>query len=87
MEVEIPKYAIVEERSVKCPQCEKKFVNNEGVKVHLKCIHGNEMQKSDKNISTVVTKKPSVPDLVEKEVKNVVNDLIGCNSRCKVSWR
>ena len=76
-DIKLPKFAKIEERNVNCPHCDKKFVNNQGLSVHLKCIHGNDLQKSEKNNDSIFTaKKPKVTDHLVKEVKNVVNDLV-----------
>lgn len=77
MNVEIPKVAVVEERTVKCQKCEKKFFNNQGLSVHLKCVHGSGIQNSDKTVFTIATTSTlSVTDIVKEEVKSVLNDLV-----------
>ena len=69
-DIKLTKFAKIEERNVNCPHCDKKFVNNQGLLVHLECIHGNDLQKVKR------TKKPKVTDHLVIEVKNVVNHLV-----------
>ena len=71
-DIKLPKFAKIEERNVNCPHCDKKFVNNQGLSVHLKCIHRNDLQKSEKNNDSIFTaKKPKVTDHLVKEVKTL----------------
>ena len=40
VEIEVPRFVDDAHKLLKCSKCEKKFVNSQGLAVHLKCIHG-----------------------------------------------
>ena len=49
VDVEIPQFASSDlYNKVACPTCPKRFKNNHGLSVHLKCVHGD---KDDQDIS------------------------------------
>ena len=36
---------MAKEKKLKCPSCDKHFVNNQGLSVHIKCVHPNAEPK------------------------------------------
>ena len=35
--VEIPDYTEIEEKRIKCAHCEARFINQQGLSIHVKC--------------------------------------------------
>ena len=79
--VEIPN--LVEDvpaKRLKCSECEKYFVNNQGLSVHLKCAHtGRDLLKSHKSIATVTVPKKtevSVSECIKLDVESVMDSML-----------
>ena len=61
-------------------ECEKYFVNNQGLSVHLKCTHvGRDFIKSHKSIATVTVPKKSevsVSECIKLDVESVMDSML-----------
>ena len=52
METKVPDFVSTMSRTIKCNHCSKLFVNQQGLSVHEKCVHGvSGMTKAAKIIS------------------------------------
>lgn len=75
--VEIPTYAQETTTLLKCDLCPKRFKNNQGLSVHMKCIHevvGSSSTENDLSFKSKSVSKQTVN--VEREVGYVLNSLI-----------
>ena len=89
--VEIPKVARMEINRIKCPKCVKTFVNNQGLSVHLKCVHNSSLEIE--NMATALikfketVKEPIDPVLVETRslLNEVVNKVVGKVSKAEAA--
>ena len=76
--VRLPRFADnehehVNKSNVECPKCNKKFLNQQGLSVHLKCKHPsyNENPKAAA-VLVEATKRPEVPEAVRLEEPEAV---------------
>ena len=91
METKVPDFVSTMSRTIKCNHCSKLFVNQQGLSVHEKCVHGvSGMTKAAKIISILF--KISASALLLKYFSNFANFsldilikyiLIKCRSICK----
>ena len=72
--VEIPKYAQGKDRPRTCHVCDKKFVNTQGLSVHMECIHSVQPVKSDEKAENI--SKETSFDETEFIVGTVVQKLV-----------
>ena len=51
--IDIPMYVNVEEGSLTCPECPKRFKNTQGLSVHLKCVRSTGLEKNQSSLRLI----------------------------------
>ena len=76
--VEFPKIARIETKHVKCPNCDKSSVNNQGFSGNLKCVHSSSRVNNENLLSqsTMVVRKETL-DPVLVETRSVLSEMVG----------
>ena len=76
--VEIPKIARIGTKYIKYPNCDKSFVNNQELSVHLKCFHSSSHVNNQTfpSQSTMVARKQPT-DSVLVEMRCVLSEVVG----------
>ena len=74
MEAKVPDFVSTVSRTIKCDHCSKLFVNQQGLSVHEKCVHG--VSGMTKAAGKGVQPKRNPVGETESEIKTAVRDTL-----------